>query len=73
MNDVAREVYDDCLQECDSIQFGTCSNRSQGNVGTAIPDTNLTFTGTYGFRAVHMSVSSHEGIEEEQKYGSAHS
>jgi hypothetical protein len=42
-------------------------NRFQGN-GTAIPD-----TGTYGFRAVYMFVSSHEGIEGEQTYGSTHS
>ena len=38
-------------------------NRFQGNVGTATPDTNLTVTRTYGFRAEHMSVSSHGGIE----------
>jgi len=49
-------------------------NRSQGSVSTAIPDTNLTVTVTYGFRAVHMSVSSYRGIGGgEQKYGSIHS
>jgi hypothetical protein len=67
MNDVAKELHEDCLQSVTPYSLVHAGNRSQGNAGTATPDTNLTVTATYGFRAVNMSVSSHGGIEGEQK------
>ena len=70
MNDVARKVrvYEDCLQECDSVQFGTCRQQVPGKCWY-----RYNRHGNLGFRAVYMSVYSHEGIEGEQKYGSIHS